>query len=328
MTKVLVTGGSGFVGGHLANHLLDRGYEVVITDNFFRGRRDADFETLLKRPGVSFIEADLTKREDWNKLGGGYEHVYHLAAVNGTGLFYEIPHEVLRINIQTMFNVVEWMHEMNRGGKLLFTSSNELYAGAREAFDILPIPTNENVPAVIPDIQNPRWTYASSKLIGEQICIHYAKAYNFRMVIVRPHNFYGPRAGYNHVIPQFIERIGKKMDPFPVYGLHDKRSFCYIDDAVRAMRLVMESPRTDGGTYHIGSEEERKILNIAEVLFTAMQFIPKQIIAHPSPAGSVKRRLPDISKLKRDIDWEHETTFEEGIRKTIDWYLANPKSDK
>lgn len=328
MTKVLITGGSGFIGYHLANHLLDRGYEVVLTDNFFRGRNDADFEMLLKRAGVSFVEADLTKRTEWDKLGGGYEHVYHLAAVNGTGLFYDIPHEVLRINIESMFNAAEWMRDINKGGKLLFTSSNELYAGARESFDSLPIPTPENVPAVIPDIQNPRWTYASSKLIGEQICIHYANAYNFRMVIVRPHNFYGPRAGYNHVIPQLIERIEKKADPFPIYGLEDKRSFCYIDDAVRAMRLVMESPRTDGGTYHIGSEEERKIMNVAEVLFNTMQFIPKQVIKHQSPAGSVKRRLPDIAKLKRDIDWEHETTFEEGIKKTIDWYQRNPKPEK
>ncbi len=326
--KVLITGGSGFVGYHLANHLLDQGgYEVVLADNFFRGRRDADFEALLRRPNLSLVEVDLTKREDWDRLGSGYDFVYHLAAVNGTRLFYEMPHEVLRINIQSMFHAADWMRDMNTEGKLLFTSSNELYAGAREAFDILPIPTPEQVPAVIPDIANPRWTYASSKLIGEQICIHYANAYGLRVVIVRPHNFYGPRSGYDHVIPQLIARTHAKTDPFPVYGIEDKRSFCYIEDAVRAMRLVMEAEHTNGGTYHIGSHEERKIRNLTETLFKVMDWEPSLVQEHPSPAGSVKRRLPDIAKLQRDVEWEHETPFEEGLRKTIDWYLKNPKPE-
>ncbi|MEK9158161.1 MAG: NAD(P)-dependent oxidoreductase [Patescibacteria group bacterium] len=323
--KALITGGAGFIGYHLAKHLAGLDYKVVITDNFFRSTKDKDLSELLTSPNVEFIQADLTNMTEWDKLGSGYDQVYHLAAVNGTKLFYEMPHEVLRINLMTTINAIEWFRSKNSEGKILFTSSNELYAGAREAFDSLPIPTPETVPAVIPDISNPRWSYASTKLIGEQLFIHYAKSYNLRMAIVRPHNFYGPRAGYHHVIPELIGRYLNKTDPFIVYGEQDKRSFCYIDDAVRAIRLVMESDKTDGQTYHIGSPEEYKMRGLAEAIFTTFGWRPKKVEYQESPAGSVKRRLADISKIKRDTGWEPIVPFTEGVKKTFDWYIANPK---
>ncbi len=322
--KVLITGGAGFIGYHLTKRLADLGYKVVITDNFFRSRKDKDLEELLSRPNVEFIQSDLTNLSEWDKLGRGYDYVYHLAAVNGTKLFYEIPHEVLRINITTTLNAVEWFRAKNPNGKILFTSSNELYGGAREAFDMLQIPTPETVPAVIPDISNPRWSYASTKLIGEQLFIHYANNYKFRMAIVRPHNFYGPRAGYHHVIPELLGRCINKVDPFPLYGYHDKRSFCYIDDAVEAMQLVMESTATDGQTYHIGSDEEYKMMGLAELLFVTFGWRPNQLDIHESPVGSVKRRLADISKIKKDTGWVPKTKLAEGIKKTFDWYKKNP----
>ena len=319
----LITGGAGFIGFHLANRLLDLGQEVTIVDNFFRSDKDKEFQGLMKRPGTRFVEADLTDSSQWSKLGYGYDYVYHLAAVNGTELFYKIPHEVLRINILSTFNAIEWFRTKNPKGKILFTSSNEIYAGAREAFNDLLIPTTETVPAVIPDITNPRWSYAGSKLVGEQVFLHYGKHYGLRTVVVRPHNFYGPRAGHHHVIPQLIDRVLKKTDPFPVYGYYDKRSYCYIDDAVEAMRLVMESDKTDGQIYHIGSHEERKVNNLVECIFMAMEWKPKELQINPSPAGSVKRRLPDISKIKLATGWEPRTSFEEGLRRTIERYKHN-----
>lgn len=326
--KNLITGGAGFIGYHLAKRLLDLGEEVVLVDNFFRSEKDKDFEDLIRLSGASFIEADLTDAGQWSKLGFGYDYVYHLAAVNGTELFYKIPHEVLRINILTTFNALDWFRKENPEGKILFTSSNEIYAGIREAFDALPIPTPETIPAVIPDIANPRWSYAGSKLIGEQIFIHYGKQYGLRTAIVRPHNFYGPRAGNHHVIPQLIGRVLNTTDPFPVYGEQDKRSYCYIDDAVEAMRLVMESEKTDGQTYHIGSNEERKVNNLVECVFTAMEWRPKELQINPSPKGSVNRRLPDISKIRHDVGWEPKTSFEEGLKKTIEWYKNNQENSQ
>ena len=327
MTRALVTGGAGFIGGHLAKSLLGQNFDVTIADNFSRGRHDAELSALLKSPNAHLIEGDLTDAGVWKTIAGGYDHVYHLASINGTKLFYTVPHEVLRIGIVSTVNVLNWFHTINnvQNAKILYASSNEAYAGALESFGVLPIPTPENVPLVISDTYNPRWSYAGQKLIGELFFIHYAKAYRFRMSIVRPHNFYGPRAGWDHVIPEIIGRAMSKTDPFPLLGTDDTRSFCFIDDAVEAIQMVMESNTTDDGTYHIGTREETIIKDLVEEIFSLMQWHPKKLEAKESPQGSVKRRLADVSKIKNDTGWEARIGLREGLQKTIEWYLNNPK---
>ena len=326
MKKILITGGAGFIGYHLAKRLVKQGHETVLADNFFRSERDTDLSSLLEKSNIKLVEADLTDLISWDKLGTGYDCVYHLVGINGTKLFYEIPHEVLRIGVTTTLNALDWFRTKNNqpDAKILYTSSNEAYAGALDKFGKLPIPTPENVPLVIADPYNPRWSYAGQKLIGELFFIHYAKAYNLRMSIVRPHNFYGPREGYLHVIPEIIERIGVRPEPFPVLGADDTRSFCYIDDAVEAIQAVMESEKTDHGTYHIGTREEMPIKDLIEKLFTLMNWHPKELDIKNSSDGSVKRRLADVSKIKRDTGWEAKTTLEDGLRRTVEWYLEHP----
>lgn len=330
MSRILITGGAGFVGYHLSEYLSRRGDEVVIADNLFRGKRDADLVSLLARPNVRLIETDLTEKENWKELGGGYDHVYHLVSVNGTRLFYEIPHVVLRVGVLSAIYALEWFRDVNqkKGAKILYTSSNEAYGGALEAFGVLPIPTPEEVPLVIPDPYNPRWSYGGQKLVGELLFIYFAKAYGLRMSIVRPHNFYGPRAGFDHVIPSVLEKIKEKKDPFPIPGAEQTRAFCYIDDAVDALARVMESEVTDGKTYHIGTSVETVIGDLVDTMFALSNWRPKERDTNVPPEGSVKRRAPDVSKIQRDIGWEPTTPLEDGLKKTIEWYLANPSSSK
>lgn len=328
MQRVLITGGAGFIGYHLAKRLsAQKSYHITIVDNFFRGKNDEDLKALVARPNITFFKADLTDARSWNKIGSGYDHVYHLVGINGTNLFYEIPHEVLRIGVSTTMNVLDWFRNENKkkGAKILYTSSNEAYGSALEAFGTLPLPTPENVPLVIADTYNPRWSYGGQKLIGELFFIHYAKAYNFRMSIVRPHNFYGPRAGYEHVIPQIVGRASAKTDPFTIFGADDTRSFCYIDDAVEAIQMVMESKKTDGETYHIGTKNETVIADLVEQIFGLLDWHPKKTIIKKSPKGSVKRRLADVSKIKRDTGWRARTPLKKGLEQTLEWYLRNPK---
>lgn len=329
--KILITGGAGFIGYHLSQHLLDswKDAELTLVDNLARGRRDEDFEKGLKDPRVTFLTLDLTDLASYQRLGKGYTHVYHLAALNGTKLFYEMPQEVLRVNTLALVSMLEWFRKENKEGKFCFTSSNEAYAGGLSAFGKLPIPTPEKVPLVIDDPYNPRWSYASTKLVGELFVIHYAAQYHFRALIVRPHNFYGPRAGYGgHVIPDFCERIAACTDPFPIYGADDTRTFCYITDAVRAIALLMESPKTDGQpieTVHIGDWEEHTIRELAEKMFRVVGWKPKSLDIKNSPPGSVKRRLADVSKLQGLTGWKPEVPLGEGLRRTYEWYLAHPR---
>jgi nucleoside-diphosphate-sugar epimerase len=328
--KILITGGAGFIGCHLSKRLAAQGHEIVIADNFFRSEHDADLKALLALPNVRLYEADLTQKEAWEGIGEGYDEVYHLVGINGTKLFYEIPHEVLRIGVSTTMNILDWFRTKNNkpNAKILYTSSNEAYGGALEAFGTLSIPTPEHAPLVIADTYNPRWSYAGQKLIGELFFIHYAKAYDFRMSIVRPHNFYGPREGYLHVIPEIIERIQARVEPFPIFGADDTRSFCYIDDAVEAIEAVMTSTKTDGGTYHIGTHVETGIKDLIEVMFDILEWHPKQLDIQTSPEGSVKRRLPDVSKIKQHTGWEAKTELEEGLKKMIEWYLKHPRPEE
>lgn len=327
--KILITGGAGFIGYHLATHLLKNpDNRIVLTDNYFRGKFDEDFEQLLKDSRITFHHLDLTDPASFRALGSGYDHVYHLAAVNGTKLFYEIPHEVLRINTLTLVNALEWFRRENAKGKFLFTSSSEVYAGALDAFGALPIPTPEHVPLVIADPYNPRASYDASKLVGEPFVIHYAKHYNFRAVIVRPHNFYGPRAGYEHVIPEYCRRVAERVDPFPILG-NDTRTFCYIGDVVRAFQMLMDSPLTDAQpieTVHIGADDEITMAELAERLFNVTGWRPQSLEIKPSPEGSVKRRLADTTKIKNLVGWIPETSLDEGLKKTFGWYAAHPKA--
>jgi len=330
MKKILITGGAGFIGYHLAKHLLKtyKKCEIVLVDNLQRGLMDVDFKELLKNPEITFLNLDLTKSNSFKKIGDGYDHVYHLAAVNGTKYFYKMPHETSRINLLSLIHTLEWFRSKNKEGKICFPSSNEAYAGGLNAFNKLKIPTPENVPLVVEDPYNPRWSYAATKLMGEVLMIHYSSTYNLRGVIVRPHNFYGPRAGYDHVIPEFSMRIVNKIDPFPIFGADDTRTFCHIKDAVRAMQMIMDSKKTNKlpiETFHIGDSEEISIQKLADKMFKISGWKPQKIIVNKSPHGSVKRRLADTKKIKTMIKWIPKIKLDVGLKETLDWYRKNPK---
>jgi len=323
--KVLITGGAGFIGFHLAKYLSEKDYEITISDNLFRGKIDYDFQNLIGRRNVEFINTDLTERKEFNKFKKDYDYVYHLAAINGTRYFYEIPHEVLRVNVLSLVNVLDWLVTSNCK-RLIWTSSSEVYAGTA-IISKAPMPTPEEVPLTIADVFNPRSSYAGSKIIGELLCINYAKQHGFHLSILRPHNIYGPRMGYEHVIPQFIERVIKKETPFKIYGGEQSRAFCFIEDFVRGIRLVAESSRTNGEITNIGNDkEEIKIIDLAQKMFEISGFYPKLKIL-PSPKGSVNRRCPDITKVKKLVGYEPRIDLDTGLQKTYDWYLEHHRRD-
>lgn len=328
MSKILITGGAGFVGYHLAKRLATQNHDVIIADKIIPNSKDRELNSILLFPNVKMLEADLTDETAWEKIGEGYDFIYHLASINGFKQFYEIPQEVLRVGIATTINVLNWLKTKNNNpnAKILYASSNEVYIGTLEAFETLPLPTPENVPLVISDTYNPRWSYAGQKLIGELLFIHYSKAYNFRMVIVRPHYIYGPRAGYEPMIPKIIGRIKSRIDPFPLIGGDDSRSYCYIDDAIEAMIMAIESPKTDGRTYNIGSSHKTTIKELTETMFTIMGWRPAKLEIKNSPDGKINHFLPDVSKIRHDTGWETKTSLKDGLKKTIEWYSTNPKN--
>ncbi len=322
MGKVLVTGGAGFIGFHLSSSLADKENNVTIVDNLFRGKKDKEFMSLMSRKNVKYIEGDLTNPETFKSLDKDYDEVYHLAAINGTKHFYESPHIVLRTNILSTLNVLDWF-STTQSKKILFSSSCETYAGTMNRFG-LPIPTPEDVPLSIEDIKNPRWSYGGSKILGELMFINYAKTHRFKMSIVRYHNIYGPRMGHEHVIPEFLYRVYNKEEPFLIRG-NDKRAFCYIDDAVKATELVMKTEACNDKIINIGNDLELiPMEELAKTIFKVLNH-NSRIEIQDSPAGSVSKRCPDISKLMALTGYKPEIMLQEGIMRTHHYYYNKHK---
>ena len=163
---------------------------------------------------------------------------------------------------------------------------------------------------------------SQDEIIGEALFINYQRQYGIPFVIVRPHNFYGPRAGHEHVIPQFLSRIHLKQDPFTISGGMETRSFCFIKDAIEAMTMLMENDNCVNQTFHIGTTEEVRIKDLAEKMFDLFDFYPR-VIMENAPQGSVKRRLSDIARIEAAIGWRPKTALREGLKLTSDWYFNN-----
>jgi len=317
--KVLITGGVGTIGYFLSKSLAEQGQFVTLADNLSRGKIDKDIEELLKMPNVKFEELDVTDSNQFKKLDSDYDFVYHLAAINGTKNFYTMPEKVLKVGVLGVINTLEWFKDLKHG-KILFTSSNEAYASYIN-LQGGPIPTPETVPLCIDDVTNPRWSYGGGKLAGELFFINYSRAYKFPMTIVRYHNNYGPRMGFEHVIPEFILRIMKKEEPFKIFGAKNTRAFCYISDTIRATQMAMESEKTNGEIVHIGNDQEEiSMLDLAKKMFELFNWHPQKLEIEEAPRGSVERRCPDLTKIKKLIGYNPQVALDEGLVKTYQWY--------
>lgn len=314
--RVLITGGAGFIGLHLARALVARGAHVTLLDNFFRHDKDAELRALL--PDLRLIEHDLTTPLTNVLADQRYTQVYHLAAVVGVRYSNDMPLHVLRTNLLTTLNVLDWCAQQDRA-TLCFASTSEIYAGS-VALELAPIPTPERVPLAIEDHQLPRASYAASKLVGEMACVNQARATGLPVRIVRYHNVYGPRMGYEHVIPQFIERVLERQNPFNIYGAYQSRAFCYVEDAVAATLQVMALPDQALLTVNIGNDaEETQILDLAHQLFSVADFQPELAI-HAPPPGSPERRCPNLEYLRRVTSYQPQVPLMDGLRRTYDWY--------
>ncbi len=316
--KVLLLGGAGFIGFNISRYLAEnRDYELTIADNFARGKQDVLFNELVSRHSIEVIEGDFTNPQSYSKLGGKYDQVYMLASVVGVDNANSIPHEIIRINTALIYNTLEWV-KRSTIGKVLFTSTSECYAGTIEAFGYK-VPTPEEIPLCIEDIGHPRFTYAVTKMLGESAFLNYARVLGFETTIVRYHNVYGPRMGFKHVLPHLVVRFRKGETPFKVYGHDQTRSFNYITDAVNGTVLAMETADTNGKIYHIGATDEISIGDLIHYTGDLMGFKGEYENA-PTYPGSVSRRCPDISKARKELGYEPQVGWKEGVKETVDWY--------
>jgi UDP-glucuronate decarboxylase len=317
MARALILGGAGFIGGHLAARLVDEGQQVTLVDDLSRGRRDREIEALCARPGVTLVQADLTRHDALRELPRRWDQVYMLAAVVGVRNVETDPARVVRTNTLALMHLLDWLGP--EPGVLFFASTSETYAGGVSA-GAVPVPTPEDVPLSVPDVTAPRFAYAASKILGEAAVIHTARARGQRAVIGRFHNIYGPRMGADHVIPELSLRALRRENPFRVYGADQQRAFCHVSDAVEAMLRVMTLPTAGGQIFNIGNDtEETRIEDLARLVLREAAFEP-DVDRVPAPAGSVARRCPDIGRLRALTGFVPKVGLEAGVRETFAWY--------
>ncbi|ESQ91111.1 NAD-dependent epimerase/dehydratase family protein [Asticcacaulis benevestitus] len=318
MPRILITGAAGFLGFHLARLLAgDVKNHIIAVDNFVRGEHDEALRNLVSQPNVDLIEADLSDPVQVAKLPTDVDYVYHLAAMNGTQNFYERPMDVIKYcTLPTLYLAEHY----GRGSKLqrfVYAGTSESYASTVTRFN-WPVPTAEDVPLCVDDVTNPRWSYAMGKMHGEVVVAQAGRSFEMPYSIIRYHNAYGPRMGDRHVVPDFYIRA--KEGVFELFGHEDTRAFLYVDDAVRGTRLIAETPACEGQIVNLGGGREITMLDLAKEMMAA-RGMEGEIKLHPSPVGSVKRRLPDLTRLKALTGFEETISLSEGLKLTAAFYL-------
>ena len=317
MTNVLITGGSGFLGSNLAKFLLNKNYKIKVVDNISRGQKKYLSGIIDK---IDFVNGDIRDYKFIKKHLNNISVVFHLAAINGTKNFYAKPDEVLDVGINGTYSIINAINESKQVDKLIFASSSEVYQTPKI------IPTDENININFPNLKNPRYSYGISKVVGEVLC-NMALRKDINYSIFRPHNIYGPAMGNDHVIPELILKILKEnQKPKNIINLNiqgsgkETRSFCYIDDAIRQIYLILKKGKNKE-TYNIGNEEQTSILDLAKKIlknFNKNYLIKKNDLF----SGSTKKRCPDIDKIK-SLGYFKFTKLDTGIKNTLKYYKKN-----
>lgn len=306
---MLVTGAAGFLGSFLVERLLKEGYNVVGIDNMFRGKK-RNIAHLFDDKKFKFLQADVT-REIPARVFENVEAVFHYAAINGTLNFYERPLDVLRVNVEGTINV---LRQSDKVKKFVFASSSEVYG------DPLYFPTDEGHPILLPQVDNPRHSYAASKAIGEYYVNWFSKKRGMNYLIFRIFNTYGPRmdtSTYGQVIPEFVRKILFEKE-FTIIGAGTQtRSFCYIDDNIEmSMRAFHQ---LDDSTLNIGDDHEVSIIELAELMHKIVGKDFEYKLLSPR-LGDPMRRVPDISKVVKQTGYKPQINLMAGLKKTIDYW--------
>jgi UDP-glucose 4-epimerase len=320
VSRVLITGGGGFIGAHLARFLADREHEVDLVDDLSRGRLDADLTALQERPNVRLVEKDLLAPGALDDLPADYGLIFHLAAIVGVANVLDAPDRVLRRNVELLVSALEFAARQGDLERFVFASTSEVYAGTL-GLGTLPLPTPEDAPLTIPDPRLPRTSYMLSKIFGEAMSFQSG----LPVTVVRPHNVYGPRMGLAHVIPELLQRAHSAADgdSLEVYSVDHRRTFCHVSDAVEMISRAAEAPEAVGETLNVGKQTpEIRIGELAEVI---IEVVGRSLLIEPLPAhpGSPPRRCPDMTRTSELTGYTASVSVEDGVRDTYDWYRSN-----
>lgn len=308
--RYLITGGAGFIGSHLAESLIARGDNVLVLDNFSTGS-EVNLANIRKKIDVERV--DILDQKIIDKFVKNVDFVVHLAAALGVFNIVSKPLDSLKVNLQGTEILLESASKYTK--PFLLASTSEIYGKNNK------VPLNEEDDRIVGHPLRSRWSYSEAKAVDESLAYFYFQEKNLPARIVRFFNTVGPRqvGHYGMVLPRFVS-AALKNEPLFVYGSGDQiRCFCHVNDAVRAMMLVIDSPKALGQVYNVGSDEQISIMALAKrvIEITGSKSIINQLDyneAYPSGFEDIQIRVPDISKIKSSLGWQPKINLDRIIK--------------
>jgi UDP-glucose 4-epimerase len=316
--KVLITGGAGFIGSHLAEKLLERGDEVFVIDNLWTGKL-ANLSRVQNNKGFHLVVDTILNESVMNELVFKADHIYHLAAAVGVRTIMDNPVETLDINVKGTEVVLRLANRFKK--KVFITSTSEIYGNHMEHT------LGEDDNRVMGSVKKRRWAYACSKTLDEFLALAYFDEKKLPVVIGRLFNTVGPRqtGQYGMVLPNFVQSalLGK---PITVYGDGKQtRSFTHVRDVVHAITGLMREPGAEGDVFNVGNDKEVTIDELAEKVkemtgtSSPIEHIPYEKAYGPG-FEDMRRRCPNIEKIRKLIGFEPKHDLDAMIQSVIDYF--------
>ena len=307
--KVLVAGGAGFLGSHLCEFLLKKGHYVFCADNLLTGKKE-NITEFLNNKNFKFKKIDVIKNFNINEK---FDAIINFASVASPVHYNNYKLETLLVGSYGTYNLLEFAKKNN--AKFLMASTSEVYGDPFET------PQKETYWGNVNPI-GARSMYDESKRFSEALIMNYHRVTGLDTKMVRIFNTYGPKMNVNdgRVVPQFIYQALRNI-PITVFGKGTQtRSFCYVSDLISGIYKLLMSKENE--PVNIGNPNEITVKQIAQIIIKLTNSKSK-IIYKPLPSDDPKRRKPDISKAKKILKWEPKVGLEEGLKKTILYFVKN-----
>jgi nucleoside-diphosphate-sugar epimerase len=311
--RILVTGGAGFIGSHLAERLTPAN-RVVVFDNF---RRDALTPAgLADRPEVEVVEGDVLDAGAVRKAMESCDAVVHMASIAGVDTVLRNPVLTMRVALQGTMNALEAAREHGKIRRFIDFSTSEVFG--RYAYQV-----TEFDATTLGAVGEARWTYAVAKLATEHLAMNYEKEFGLAACSIRPFNIYGPRQVGEGAVHHFIKRA-LTGQPLVVHNDGSQiRAWCYVDDIVDAIALALEKDEAVGHSFNIGNPRSTvTIYNLAREI-VRLSSSGSAIEFEPWPNADVEIRVPSVGKASERLGFAARVDLEEGLLRTIQWYRRN-----
>ncbi|MCP4122198.1 MAG: SDR family NAD(P)-dependent oxidoreductase [Bacteroidetes bacterium] len=316
MEKIIITGGAGFIGSHLADMLLARGKTVRVIDTVPK-EQAKNLNQAFKNSKFEYIAANIVDPEEVrNAISRDFDTIFHLASIVGIEKYISSPLDVIDVNVLGTRNILKIALENDQ--RVLLSSTSEVF-GKNPA-----VPWKEDGDRVLGPTTTERWTYSSSKAIGEHMANAMYRSKGLRISIVRFFNVYGPRQNPIFVISNNVKRAINGLGPMLYDEGLQTRCFTYVGDVIPVLLSIIEDDKTIGETYNVGSNFEHSMKSALELLIEVsgrrlqMEHINTEKM-YGDKYEDIARRIPNVSKIHQHLGWEATTQFEDGLRKTFEW---------